>query len=276
MNIIALIFSLLMLANSAAPSRSEPTAPPYDLGHGLVYGVDYTECDAETEARIREGWGIKASKEEPDPTKAICAFDISESGRLAVATADEQILVYDAEMNFEYVIEFESPGLYGVLWAGENVALLQIRSNWAYVLSDNGKLICCYEMNEEKGYDYWSDIVEVTERQVGNQCYYMDDYELTLSEDATDGFALGYKELRMTDSSGNDRVLYRANEEIELSDYLKIDPFYIMAFILLVLLIVLLPFIALAGIIYLICKAALKLAAYIENRTRIQQVSRKP
>ena len=213
MNIIALIFSLLMLANSTAPLRSEPTAPPYDLGHGLVYGVDYTECDAETEATIRQNLKIEFSELEPEETKAICAFDISESGRIAIATTDKFILVYDENKVFDYSLKFESSGVYGVLWAGENIALLKVRSGKAYVLSDRGELIHIFDMISE-GDRYWGEVVEVDERMVDGVHYYVNEYISTTTGEDFPKFREGYKYLISVDSHGNKTCLYEATENL--------------------------------------------------------------
>ena len=213
MNIIALIFSLLMLANSTAPLRSEPTAPPYDLGHGLVYGVDYAECDAETEARVRERWDIERRNEEPDPTKAIYAFDVSESGRTAIATADQYILVYDNRQNFEYALKFSDSGDYGVLWADEYVVLLTVRSDNAYVMSEDGELLYIFEMLVDDG-DYWGKIVKADERIVSGVRYHVNERISTTTEEEFPRFRSGYKYLISVDSHGNETCLYEATENL--------------------------------------------------------------
>ena len=212
MNIFALFCCVLVLFNSSVFADYKQECE-YNLGHGLIYGQDYFECDEKTEKRVRERWYIEYVNEEPEVTKAICAFDVSESGRIAVATTDQYILIYDNQRKFEYALKFKDSGDYGVLWAGENIALLTARSDGAYVMSDTGALICAFSMSSEN-INYWNEIVKVKERNVGNIHYYVEDRINTTTGE--DSFVLksGYKFLISVNDNGQKVYLYEATENL--------------------------------------------------------------
>ena len=131
----------------------EGETPAYDLGHGLTYGIDYYKADREDFNEIEDRICLKYSDDPEDAKGVAKTFDISESGRLAIATTNRTLLVFDENKRFEYSVQFKISGDYGVLWAGENVALMNCSANSASILSDNGRVIEHYYINSAKNHD---------------------------------------------------------------------------------------------------------------------------
>ena len=194
----------------------EGETPAYDLGHGLIYGIDYYKADREAFDEIEDRICLKYSDDPEDAKGVANTFDISESGRLEIATTSRTLLVFDENKRFEYSVEFKISGDYGVLWAGENVALMNCRANSASILSDKGRLIGHYYINSAKNHDYWDDIVLSQERSIDGKTYSLDGVILAGPFSANPGN--GYKSIIEHSPDGQDHIIYEWSEQLRPYD----------------------------------------------------------
>lgn len=209
-----IILAFVILLNVFVSNYSETVQninPRYDLGHGFTYETDYFEENEEKTEKIRKNLDslLLLSYEEPEIKNSVSSFDVSENGRIAVSLPSKEILVYNKEMKFEYSVAFEGiSGAYGVLWAGEHLALLSVRSDQAYVLSDSGELLAVYKINAENNKNYWDKIVCPEERIIGEKHYYI----ANKCPIQTGEYMTAYEELVLSDSNGIEKTLYKADE----------------------------------------------------------------
>ena len=148
--------------------------------------------------------------------RLIESYDVSQEGRVAVAFTNEQIIaVYDKDFEFQYAISFYLSGAYGVLWCGENVALINCRGDCATVLDENTSPVAMYNIigcKEEQSIDYWFDIVTVARRNVGEYKYFCYDRLLVDASCENSGTTGGRHVLERTDKNGNVEILYEEEE----------------------------------------------------------------
>ena len=92
--------------------------------------------------RARAAQNLKLEMLDNDNYKvAISSFDVSKEGKIALAIEHGRIYVYDAEGNFLYGYRFHTQGAYGVVFAGENVAIYLVRGDALAIYDPQGNCI---------------------------------------------------------------------------------------------------------------------------------------
>lgn len=76
-------------------------------------------------------FNIEYSKEWTSKGETIKTYDISGTGKVAIAFSNSKIGVFDENMNFLFELSFKTRGAYGVLWKNENILFLDVRSKTA-------------------------------------------------------------------------------------------------------------------------------------------------
>lgn len=92
--------------------------------------------------RARAAQNLKLEMLDNDNYKVgISSFDVSKEGKIALAIEHGRIYVYDAEGNFLYGYRFHTQGAYGVVFAGENVAIYLVRGDALAIYDPQGNCI---------------------------------------------------------------------------------------------------------------------------------------
>ena len=138
--------------------------------------------------------------------KTIQSYDVSENGQIAIAFSDNTIGVFDKNMNFMYQLSFLCSGASGVLWLGENLLFIDLRSNTAVVCDNYGRTESFYEIIGPENYYY--EVVEERMRKRGDDRYYCTNGSGGNNPLVHYG---SYSILKRTSKEGEEEILYEAD-----------------------------------------------------------------
>ncbi|MBE6754255.1 MAG: hypothetical protein E7559_07905 [Ruminococcaceae bacterium] len=208
--LICLLISNIFNVSVSDVSPSDIAVP--ELGHGLSIETQYYACDPAKVEEISYYVTLTSESDAPAENAFIIGFDVSESGKLAIVTDERRLVVYDAENNYSYSATFDYSGEYGVLWAGENVALMSKSMSSAYIFDDNCKLIGVYRITS-KARNYWNNIVMAQQRNVGGTTYTLNEKRTGCGSCSNFIFENGkaYKKLYAANADG-EKLLYQSSE----------------------------------------------------------------
>jgi len=158
-----------------------------------------TTISRSEEDRLRTAKNLKLELLDNDNYKAgISSFDVSKEGKIALAISNGRIYVYDADGNFLYGYRFQTQGAYGVVFAGENVAIYLVRGDALAVYDPEGNCIdlqdVIYPGNPDSTWLYQ----RVSKQQNGKTYMLQRDVELTNT----------YGRLVIADADGNRSAFY--------------------------------------------------------------------
>ena len=182
-----------------------------DMQYEEMNMADYTEAN--------ERLKLRRLDQLPDRQlfdRLIESYDVSRDGKIAIAYAHERIIaVYDKDFTFEYAISFWLNGTYGVLWYGENIALMNGRGDCATVINENAEPIAEFRIKgiSDSNKDYWNQIVKNRTRVWGDYTYFCYDRlgsERIMEISSTAG---GCHVLQRVDAEGNVEVLYEEEQK---------------------------------------------------------------
>lgn len=186
---IVLLFVLFMekMCIQARAAQLELEPDPSGNGNPFQFEIFYT-------------WTSKGQK--------IRSYDVSENGQIAIVFSNNTIGVFDHDMNFLYQLSYKTNGASGVLWLGESLLFIDIRSDAAIVCNDNGQPECFYKITGPVNYSY--EVLGKRSRRQGNEEYYC------IRSDGSDSSLIHYgyyTMLRRTSENGEEEILY----EMEVS-----------------------------------------------------------
>lgn len=131
------------------------------------------------------------------------SYDVSENGQIAIVFSNNTIGVFDNDMNFLYQLSYKTNGASGVLWLGESLLFIDIRSDAAIVCGDNGLPEYFYKITGPVNYTY--DVLGKRSRRQGNDEY------CCIRSGGSDSPLIHYgyyTMLRRTLANGEDEILY--------------------------------------------------------------------
>lgn len=139
--------------------------------------------------------------------EAICCFDISEEGLIAIGFDDsfgKSARIYDMNGNFMYGFLFECSGSFGLELNGENLTICFMRSDVAATFDENGVCISLEEIqNTTENESYWRKNLLSAEKTFGSK-----DYVLKNNMGILNIFSIAYSQLVEIDSNGYERMIY--------------------------------------------------------------------
>ena len=155
----------------------------------------------------------------------IVSFDISRKNYIVITFFSDKIAVFDEYMNFLYELTFESHGVCGAIWYGENILFIDHRSDTAIEFDSNGLPKNVYTITGPD--NYFVDIVEKkTREQAGYKYYCTNEYYGIIN--------LGsYSTLKKISSDGKEEILYKSDGVVFKSLYIVY-----LAFIIAVILVI--------------------------------------
>ena len=143
----------------------------YILSGIMVLHVDAAELEMEpTTSNVSNPYKFKISYTWISEGETIESFDVSESGKIAIAFTNKTIGVFDHDMNFLYQISFETTGASGVLWFDDALLFIDLRSDTGIACNQNGAPENYYKITGPRNYFY--NIVQNPTRKQGNDQYY--------------------------------------------------------------------------------------------------------
>lgn len=151
----------------------------------------------------------------------IVSYDISKENHIVITFLSDKIAVFDEYMNFLYELTFESHGVCGAIWYGENILFIDHRSDIAIEFDDNGLPINVYTV---KGPDnYFVNIVQKKIRkQAGYKYYCTNEYYGIVN--------LGsYSTLKRVSNDGEEKILYKSDGVVSKLMYIVYVVFIIAA-----------------------------------------------
>ena len=150
-----------------------------------------------------------------EPKKmAIECFDVNEKGLIAIGFdrnnpfGRSTIAVYSDKGDFQYGYQFRTEGTYVFEWAGENVIIHIVRSDWAVLVNPNGEVEEIREVppTPENG-RFRRKVLEATKKQINNETYYLKNNMGILNLVATN-----YSQLWHKTPDNNEVLLYDVND----------------------------------------------------------------
>lgn len=142
--------------------------------------------------------------------KTIECFDVNENGLIAIgcdSSDNKTIGVYSSDGVFQYGYKFKYNGSFGVEWDGDSIIVYFVRSDVAAAVNPEGKVENILGIqNTIENNSYWNHFVFSTKRKVG-------DIEYVLRNDmgVFNVFASSYSQLVVTNSNGEESVIYDVN-----------------------------------------------------------------
>ena len=133
----------------------------------------------------------------------ISSFDVSKEGKIALAINHGRIYVYDADGSFLYGYRFRTQGDYGVVFAGENVAIYFVRGDCLVVFDPEGNCIDLQDVLYPDHPDSTWLYRRVSKQQDGKT------YKLQRNV----GFLDTYGSLVITDADGNRNAFYDISKQ---------------------------------------------------------------
>lgn len=152
---------------------------------------------------------IEYSKEWTSKGETIKTYDVSDTGKVAIAFSNSKIGVFDENMNFLFELSFKTSGAYGVLWKDENVLFLDLRSKTAVECDERGEIVNEYTINNTG--NYWEKIVENRRREYKNYEYFC----TNKSADLRGAYVAYYTILKRISENGEEVILYRSAQKVD-------------------------------------------------------------
>lgn len=140
--------------------------------------------------------------------KTIKAYDVSEKEQIAIAFSDSTIGVFTKDMDFLYELAFETSGAYGVYWNGENMMMVDIRSEIAAEFDNSGKMIKTYHVNN-LGKNV--SLLENRVREAGENLY----FSTNPTRDDPLGIYSYYTILKRYDKYGQETIIYQSSKKVD-------------------------------------------------------------
>jgi len=152
-------------------------------------------------------FNIEYSKEWTSKGETIKTYDISGTGKVAIAFSNSKIGVFDENMNFLFELSFKTSGAYGVLWKNENILFLDVRSKTAVECNEKGEIVNIYTVTNPA----WVETVENRRRTYKNYEYYCTNESM----DFKWGHVQYYTILKQISEDGKEVILYNATKKID-------------------------------------------------------------
>ncbi len=177
-------------------------------------------------------FNIEYSKEWTSKGETIKTYDISGTGKVAIAFSNSKIGVFDENMNFLFELSFKTSGAYGVLWKNENILFLDVRSKTAVECNEKGEIVNVYTVTNPD----WVEIVENRRRTYKNYEYYCTNESM----DFEWGHVQYYTILKQISEDGKEVILYNATKKIDgvLSGILLIGIFLLICTLFMIAIII--------------------------------------
>ncbi len=177
-------------------------------------------------------FNIEYSKEWTSKGETIKTYDISGTGKVAIAFSNSKIGVFDENMNFLFELSFKTSGAYGVLWKNENILFLDVRSKTAVECNEKGEIVNIYTVTNPD----WVEIVENRRRTYKNYEYYCTNESM----DFEWGHVQYYTILKQISEDGKEVILYNATKKIDgvLSGILLIGIFLLICTLFMIAIII--------------------------------------
>ncbi len=177
-------------------------------------------------------FNIEYSKEWTSKGETIKTYDISGTGKVAIAFSNSKIGVFDENMNFLFELSFKTSGAYGVLWKNENILFLDVRSKTAVECNEKGEIVNVYTVTNPN----WVEIVENRRRTYKNYEYYCTNESM----DFEWGHVQYYTILKQISEDGKEVILYNATKKIDgvLSGILLIGIFLLICTLFMIAIII--------------------------------------
>ncbi len=182
----------------------------------LCFHIKTYACELELEKKTGgeekkgiEYFDITVSKTWTSRGKQILSYDVSENGSILIVFPNCKVGVFDENMGFLFELSFYSSGAYGAVWKGENILLVDLRSDRAAECDRNGEIVGSYAVTGPDNYD--SDIVMKRKRKYGKYEYFC-----TNNKDSS-GFY--YIILERTSKENGKEILYKSGNILDGIQY---------------------------------------------------------
>lgn len=180
--------------------------------------LDLAELEPQKKQQLWQAHEVKEIPLQEVPSSKIVSFDVSEQGNVAVALADQYLLVYNSDFQPINAFQFSITGSYYVFWVDENIALMKSRSSQIIIFSKDGKLIDIFELRTDSvtNNTFSFNISTKTEEDFGKNHYFLE------KPDGIIGFLSGYNYDRLICQmqSGEEHIIYSTNSETQSSSTL--------------------------------------------------------
>ena len=185
---IVFLFAICILLSSAIPA--------FATDQQIISAPARAFSEEEKNAAVKH-LGLRVIDNDNHKT-GICAFAVSETGKVAVVTKHGRIYVYDADGVFQYGFLFNLQSACGIAFSGENVAIYFARGDYIATYDASGN---CVSMKELK-YPNYNSIKKFLHRTRIHRLdkWYSLERELNFSDT--------YARLVITDADGNRNVIY--------------------------------------------------------------------
>lgn len=155
---------------------------------------------------------IQYSSEWTSRGEAIRSYDVSDQGWVAIAFTKNKIGIFDENMNFISELSFETSGVYGVLWYGESILIMDNTPHRAIECNIYGEIIRVFDV---KGPDtYWFDIVEKRMRKWEGWRYYC--MNKRMNSDSV--HSTYYIALERKSKDGKKEILYKSDRKLDAGE----------------------------------------------------------
>lgn len=186
----------------------------------LVYAVSETletlPFSDEKIAHFLETIDLEIIQTEPHP-RTICCFDVNSDGLLAVGYQNgNEIAVFSPEGVYLYGFRFQSSGDYSLVWNGDNISILFVRSDVIASFRSDGECVDIRKLtNNAEGSCFMKEMLYRTERTVGNITYKME----------SDIPIAGYARIVAYEDGESPRTMYDASRSHNLSSMIGLSLF---------------------------------------------------
>lgn len=156
--------------------------------------------------------------------KRAVVFDVYEDGTFAIGCEDynrKYVYVYSAKKEFLYGYSFSCSGSFEIELLADSINIYMVRGDKLVNLGSNGEVLS-YEkiLDLDENWSYWNE-VRKTEKKVDDKTYSLKDRALLIFP--------SYAKLVVTDSEGNEEILY------EGKDFSNKDKFALIAGIIVII-----------------------------------------
>lgn len=155
---------------------------------------------------------IQYSGEWTSRREAIRSYDVSDQGWVAIAFTKNKIGIFDEDMNFISELSFETSGVYGVLWSGESILIMDCTPHRAIECNIYGEIIHVYNVKGPNG--YWFDVVEKRMRKWGDWRYYCMNKRMN-SDSVHSSY---YIMLERKSKNGEKETLYKSERKLDAGE----------------------------------------------------------
>lgn len=146
--------------------------------------------------------------EEPQNERILC-FDVNENGSYAIGVGEgsvRRVIVYNSVGDYMYAFNFVSEGSFGIEYKGDIVSIYFVRGDLCQEINAECQIVSVKKiLDTSENNAYWSHVLYDTERVVGDKTYTLKGKKLL--------FIPEYAKLTVTDSNGNEEVLYKADDD---------------------------------------------------------------